>query len=97
MSVKETEELSSGHCSLCGSELQNIKNTGQTLHYLQDELKDFKRLMEQKVNAKAEISSKLFLTQLELKELRNTMDSYEEQLKPQNMEQYNYFSRKLVE
>ncbi|HFJ9423023.1 TPA: AAA family ATPase [Bacillus paranthracis] len=95
VSVKETEELSSGHCSLCGSELQNIKNTGQTLHYLQDELKDFKRLMEQKVNAKAEISSKLFLTQLELKELRNTMDSYEEQLKPQNMEQYNYFSREV--
>ena len=51
--------------------------------------------MEQKVNAKAEISSKLFLTQLELKELRNTMDSYEEQLKPQNMEQYNYFSREV--
>lgn len=93
VSVKETEELSSGHCSLCGSEMQNTNKTVQTLHYLQDELKDFKRLMEKKGNAKNEISSKLFLVRLELKELRNIMDSYEEQLKPQNLEQYNYFFR----
>lgn len=93
--IKETEELSSGHCHLCGSELQNENNTVQTLHYLLDELKDFKRLMEKKEDAKKEVANKLFLVRLELKELRKTMDSYEDQLKPQSMEQYNFFSREV--
>src|SRR5699024_9257063 len=88
-------ELSSGCCDLCGSELQNVNNTVQTLHYLLDELKDFKRLMEKKKEAKHEIANKLFLARLELKDLRKTMDSYEDQLKPQSMEQYNYFSREV--
>ncbi|MBB6447299.1 hypothetical protein [Bacillus benzoevorans] len=93
--IKETEELSSGHCHLCGSELQNENNTVQTLHYLLDELKDFKRLMEKKEDAKKEVANKLFLVRLELKELRKTMDGYEDQLKPQSMEQYNFFSREV--
>lgn len=39
--------------------------------------------------------NKLFLVRLELKELRLTMDGYENQLKPQSIEQYNYFSREV--
>ncbi|WP_242301751.1 AAA family ATPase [Bacillus cereus group sp. BfR-BA-01361] len=93
--IEEKEELATGHCDLCGSELQSLKNTVQTLHYLQDELKDFKRLMWRKEEAKKEISNKLFLARLELKNLRETMDDYEDQLKPQSLEQYNYFSREI--
>lgn len=93
--IEEKEELATGHCDLCGSELQSLKNTVQTLHYLQDELKDFKRLMGRKEEAKKEISNKLFLARLELKNLRETMDDYEDQLKPQSLEQYNYFSREI--
>ncbi|MGE8000245.1 hypothetical protein ACQKOF_16470 [Lysinibacillus sp. NPDC093190] len=93
--IQEKEELTSGCCDLCGSELKNVNNTVQTLQYLLDELKDFKRLMEKKEDAKKEIANKLFLARLELKELRKTMDSYENQLKPQSMEQYNFFSREV--
>lgn len=95
ISIDENKELSSGHCELCGSELQIATRGIQTLQYLQDELKDFKRIMEKKDEAKGDISSKLFLTRLELKELKQTMNGYEEQLKPKNLEQYNYFSREI--
>lgn len=95
ITIQEKEELSSGCCDLCGSELKNVNNTVQILQYLLDELKDFKRLMEKKEDAKREIANKYFLTRLELKELKKAMDSYEEQLKPQSMEQYNFFSREV--
>ncbi len=95
LTIQEKEELSSGCCNLCGSELKNVNSTVQTLHYLLDELKDFKRLLEKKTEAKNEVGNKLFLIRLELKELRKTMNSYEDQLKPQSMEQYNYFSREV--
>lgn len=93
--IQEKEELSSGCCDLCGSELQNVNTTFQTLHYLLDELKDFKRLMKKKEESKHEIANKLFLVRLELKDLKKTMDSYEKELKPQSMEQYSYFSREV--
>ncbi len=70
ITIQEKEELSSGCCDLCGSELQNVNNTVQTLQYLLDELKDFKRLKEKKEEAKKEIVNKLFLARLELKELK---------------------------
>lgn len=95
INIKEKEELSSGCCGLCGSELKNVSNTVQTLQYLLDELKDFKRLMKEKEDAKKGIANKLFLVRLELKELRQTMDTYEDQLKPQSMEQYDFFSREV--
>lgn len=95
INIQEKEELSSGCCDLCGSELKNVSNNVQTLQYLLDELKDFKRLMEKKEDARKEIANKLFLARLELKELKKTMDSYEDQIKPQSMEQYNFFSREV--
>lgn len=93
--IQEKEELSSGCCDLCGSELQNVNTIFQTLHYLLDELKDFKRLMKKKEESKHEIANKLFLARLELEDLKKTMDSYEKELKPQSMEQYSYFSREV--
>lgn len=95
ISINENRELESGHCDLCGSELQVIKRTEETLHYLQDELKDFQRLVTKKEETKNQIASKLFLARLELKELKKAMDNYEEQLRPRNLEQYNFYSREI--
>lgn len=97
VSIKENEELEKGYCSLCGNEFQTPHDyeKDNTLNYLKDELKDFQRLKLDKEEEKRQISNKLFLVQLELKELKETMDNYEAELRPQNLEQYNFYSREI--
>ncbi|WP_233414680.1 coiled-coil domain-containing protein [Thermaerobacillus caldiproteolyticus] len=93
--IDENAELLDNHCSLCGSEMQNIEYTTETLEYLKDELSDFKRLLFIKEEKKKEIEGKLTSARLELKEIKNQMDEYEEALKPKNLEQYHYYSREI--
>ncbi|WP_312756055.1 hypothetical protein [Rummeliibacillus suwonensis] len=88
-------EISSNHCSLCGSEMQNVDNTQLTLEYLKDELSDFKRILAIKIESRKEMEGKLIAARFELKEIKNQMDDYEDFLKPKNLEQYIYYSREI--
>jgi chromosome segregation ATPase len=93
--LDEESERSKDHCSLCGSELQNIDNTKLTLEYLKDELSDFKRILALKQEARWETEGKLTASRFELKEIKNQMDEYEDTLKPKDLEQYAFYSREI--
>ncbi|GAB6427930.1 hypothetical protein bcgnr5378_13750 [Bacillus cereus] len=95
ISINEEYELNSGNCSLCKSELQIVKRVEETTSYLKDERKDFQRLINDKEEAKAVIEGKLISAKLDIEELKLIMNSYEEQLKPENLETYHYYSREL--
>jgi DNA repair exonuclease SbcCD ATPase subunit len=95
ITLDEESELSKSHCSLCGSELQNIDNTKLTLEYLKDELSDFKRLLTLKQEARNVAEGKHTAARFELKEIKIQMDEYEDSLKPKNLEQYAYYSREI--
>ncbi|MEH7387634.1 hypothetical protein V7147_19860 [Bacillus sp. JJ1521] len=95
VTLDEESELSTAHCSLCGSEMQSVDNTKLTLEYLKDELSDFKRLLVLKQEALQEIEGKLISARFELKEIKNQMDEYDDSLKPKTLEQYAYYSREI--
>ena len=72
-----------------------MKRVEETTSYLKDERKDFQRLINDKEEAKAVIEGKLISAKLDIEELKLIMNSYEEQLKPENLETYHYYSREL--
>ena len=47
-----------------------------------------------KRKAKAVIEGKLISAKLDIEKLKLIMNSYEEQLKPENLETYHYYSRR---
>lgn len=97
LTVDTDDELQSDTCGLCGSPFKKLTyaQNEQYLGYLKDELKDFKRLKDQKEEEKQNLYSKVVLAELEQAELKKAMNDFEEKLKPKNLQAYNFHSREI--
>ncbi|WP_151735372.1 AAA family ATPase [Paenibacillus tengchongensis] len=93
--IDTDQELLQDNCGLCGSPLQKIgiSENEQYMNYLKDELKDFEGLRKKKQQERKNAQGRLVVAELEQAELKSTLETYEEQLTPKNLQQYSYYSR----
>lgn len=97
LEVDLEEELKSNTCGMCGSPFKSANSIQQDhyLGYLKDELKDFKKLKDMKEKEKSEVYSNVVLAELEQAELKKAMNAFEEELRPKNLQAYNFHSREI--
>jgi ABC-type Mn2+/Zn2+ transport system ATPase subunit len=97
ITVDKLKEVISNECGLCGSAFKSTNNEAQSdpLKYSKDKLSDFNKLIKNKESQKIDYNNKLFLLEIEMKELKKNLDNFEEQLKPSKLEEYSYYSREV--
>lgn len=94
--INAEKELESGNCTLCGKTMQ-IKNANfkELIDYLKNERNDFIKLKGKKEKIKKRKEKRLFLQEINVKEIKQRIDKIEFELTPKFLEQYYLVSNKI--